>query len=63
MVLRSLFPYRAAVHVGDLHDLKARLFSVPTADAQTLPVPSATSYRIWRARGSTCSAVQLAYCS
>jgi len=31
-VLRGLFPYRAAVHVGDLHALEARLFSVSTAD-------------------------------
>jgi inositol phosphorylceramide synthase catalytic subunit len=31
-VLRGLFPYRAAVHVGDLHALEAQLFSISTAD-------------------------------
>jgi membrane-associated phospholipid phosphatase len=31
-LLRGVFHYRGAVHVGDLFDYEARLFSVPTAD-------------------------------
>jgi membrane-associated phospholipid phosphatase len=31
-LLRGLFHYRAAIHVGDLHALEARLFSIATAD-------------------------------
>jgi inositol phosphorylceramide synthase catalytic subunit len=31
-LLRGLFHYRGAIHVGDLFDYEARLFSVPTAD-------------------------------
>lgn len=30
--LGLLMPYRGTVHTGDLHDLEARLFSVPTAN-------------------------------